>query len=95
MRSPLSKGLKLTLFPICGLGLIYIVLIIHILFWISSHGWGVGRVFGLVFLFVFVLFPFVHDPCTLGFFFFLYNICFLLIKKKKLKSLDFFFVFDR
>ena len=70
MRSPLSKGLKLTLFPICGLGLICIVLIIHILFWISSHGWGVGRVFGLVF----VLFPFVHDPCTLGFFFFFFLI---------------------
>ena len=30
-RSLLPKGLKLTLFPICGLRLIYIVLIIHIL----------------------------------------------------------------
>ena len=47
-RSPLPKGLKLTLFSICGLGLTYIVLIIQTLFWISSHGWGVGRVIGFV-----------------------------------------------
>ena len=42
-----------------GLWQICIVLIIHILLWISSHGWGVGRVFGLVFclfLFCFLLF---------------------------------------
>ena len=27
--------------------------------------------------------PFVHDPCTFGFFCPLYKFCFLLIKKKK------------
>ena len=81
-RSPLPKGLKLTLFPICGLGLTCIVLIIQTLFWISSHGWGVGRVIGFVSCLVLFWLPFVHDMCTPGIFSYLYNICFLLINKK-------------
>ena len=46
--------------------------------------WGVGRVFGFVPDWICWL-PFVHDLCTLGNFFYLYNICFFLIKKIYLK----------
>ena len=44
----MTKGLKLTLFPIYGLGLTCIVLITRILLWTFSLGWGVGRVFVFV-----------------------------------------------
>ena len=67
-----------------GLGLTCIVLIIQTLFWISSHGWGVGRVFEFVPRMVLFWLPFVHYLCTPGNFSYLYNICFLLIKKKKI-----------
>ena len=42
------QRIKANLFPICGLGLTCIVLITRILFWTSSLGWRVGRVFGFV-----------------------------------------------
>ena len=83
MRSPPPKGLKLTLYPICGLGLTSIVLITRTLVLASPLGWGVGRAFGFVHVWCFWL-PFVHDLCTPGDFFYLYNICFLLIKKNNL-----------
>ena len=49
MRLPPPKNLKLTLYPICGLWLICIVLITRTLFWTSLLGWGVVRVFRFVF----------------------------------------------
>ena len=71
------------------------MLIIQTLFWIFRLGWGVGRVFGIVsgqvvlfcFLLAAVLLAFfgslLFTSCVLLALFVLYNICFLLIKKKK------------
>ena len=60
--------------------------VLEFLTWLGSRYVFLG-------LFFFVLsvfwFPFVHDPCTLGFFCYLYNFLFIDQKKKKMHKLGY------